>query len=84
MAVSGAGTWKPAVRVYVYNRQLKFSGYMHNVPPEVVCDPEYAAGYFYDNPSRPGIYVGTVGGGTIYLSQLLQEMDIIDRITVKS
>lgn len=53
---------------------------MHNVPREVVVDAEYAACYFFDDPSRPGLYVPTVGGGTIYLSELLQEMDVIDRL----
>lgn len=78
MAISGSGGWTPAVRCYVYNRQLRFSGYMHNVPPQIVADVEYAAGYFFDDPSRPGLYIPTVGGGTIYLAELLQEMDVID------
>lgn len=80
MAVSGAGGWLPAVRVYVYNRQLKLGGYAHNVPPQVIWEPLYAAAYFYDNPSYPGIYVGTVGGGTIELAELLEEMDVIDPV----
>lgn len=74
----------PAVRCFIHNRKLILSGHSVNVPSSIVCDPEYAAGYFYDNPSRPGIYVPTVGGGTVYLSHLLQEMDIIDRIIIKS
>lgn len=78
MAIAGSGT--PAVRVYVYNRQMHFSGYIHNVPDSVIWEPLYAAAYFYDNPSYPGIYIGTVGGGTIELAELLEEMDIIDPI----
>lgn len=78
MAVSGSGGWIPAVRVYIYRRKLVFSGYMHNVPREVIWLPEQAAARFIDCPDAY-IYVPTSqDGGTIYLAELLKEVGLID------
>lgn len=80
MAISGSGGWIPAVRVSLYNRQLRLHPPFHNVDPMVVWLPEQAAAKFVDDP-HAFIYVPTSeGGGTMYLAELLEEMDLIDSI----
>lgn len=76
MAISGAGGWIPSVRVSLYNRTLILSPPIHNVPPSQIFMPEQAAAYFVDNP-KAFIYVPVgEGGGTIYLAELLEEMEL--------
>lgn len=80
MAIAGNSSYIPAVRVCIYDRQLKLCPPFHNVPREVLWMPEQAAARFVDCPDAY-IYVPTSdGGGTIYLSELLEEMDMIDPI----
>jgi hypothetical protein len=78
MAIEGEGGKVPSVRVYIYNRKLKLSPPIHNVPTSTVWQPEDAAGRFFDEP-RAYIYVPTSeNGGTVYLAALLREMGLID------
>jgi hypothetical protein len=78
MAIAGSGGWIPSVRVVVRTRKLILCGYMHNVPPEVVFMPLQAAAHFVDKPDAY-IYVAVKDeGGTVFLNDLLREMDLID------
>ena len=78
MAIAGSGGWISSVRVVVRDRKLILSGYIHNVHPAAVWMPEQAAAHFLDNPAAY-IYVPvSQGGGTVYLADLLAELDVID------
>lgn len=78
MAIAGNSSYVPAVRVCLYERRLVQSSIAHNVPRQVLWQPEQAAARFVDEP-RAYIYVPTMeGGGVHYLADLLVEMDLID------
>lgn len=78
MAIAGSGGHPSSVRVVLRNRKLVLTGYIHNVHPSAVWMPEWAACKFYDDP-KAYIYVPVAeGGGTVYLAELLREMDLID------
>ncbi len=78
MAIAGNSAYVPAVRVCIRNRGLKLCPPIHNVPKQVLWMPEQAAAHFIDNP-KAYIYVPTSDhGGTVYLAELLQELDMID------
>lgn len=78
MAIGGNSSYIPAVRVSIWNRKLKLSGPIHNVPREVLWMPEQAAARFLDCP-QAFIYVPVAEqGGTVYLDELLRELGEID------
>lgn len=80
MAIAGSGGYIPAVRVSIYRRALILHPPIHNVPREVLWMPEQAAARFVDCPNAY-LYVPTADeGGTIYLHDLLEEMDMIDPV----
>ena len=80
MAIAGNSSYIPAVRVSIYNRALILHPPIHNVDRRVLWMPEQAAARFIDCPGSY-IYVPTSDeGGTIYLSDLLEEMDMIDPV----
>lgn len=78
MAISGSGGWTPSVRVFIYNRKLTLSGFIHNVPKSVTYPPEVAAQKFVENPDA--IFYATVAedGGTVRLAYLLEELGLVD------
>ena len=83
MAIAGNSSYIPAVRVSIYRRALILHPPIHNVPREVLWMPEQAAARFVDCPDAY-LYVPTSDeGGTIYLSDLLEELDMIDPVVTK-
>lgn len=78
MAIAGNSSYIPAVRVSLYQRKLKLSYPIHNVPREVLWMPEQAAARFIDCPND-FIYVAiSEGGGIYFLHDLLVEDGLID------
>lgn len=78
MAISGSGGWTPSVRCFIYNRQLKLGGPIHNVPKSETHSPHLALTLFIENP-KAYIYVPVADdGGTVRLAELLLEEGMID------
>lgn len=75
MAVAGGGV--PAVRVYIYQRQLRRSGYAHNVDALVVLTPEQAALRVALGES---VYVESVGEHERKLQDILEDMGFVDEM----